>query len=651
MMKFNIFSILILVVTGVLLVYPIFKEGYLVAQDNPPHLAEAYFLIEELIPQGKLFGWSNIESAGFPIFIFNYPVGVWIVAILHLLLKLSVVTAYKLMVIISYIVPAIILYLILKRLVDSRIALAVAILLLFQFDFISFTFSGLWGQYLGLVFGLSYIYVLTKKELKIRDSMILGILVSLSFLSHPFTVVFLLYFTLAFVSLKLFKNGGGKLFGILLIGWIIGLSFLPWKYYLASSALLETRGEFTSENLSTLTFKSIGYLFLPHMRAEEIKTRIGWESGEINLVNVVKNLNNVVSLGALNIAELIFSLSATIGLIYFLLKQRNFEVSLFFVILLISIAIASGILKFSGINQLPIIGGLLQFPRYFVYARIALAVFVAYGISLIARSGFAKNLNDKIFHGNILIAGLIGYLILLASFSQIQDFLNLKTSGEANGMVEVNNVWTWIKENATGKGTRVLYQNTFGNFETKDLRNSHIFALSTKTTNVESLGTWQGGFPLISSKLYTGGGQFLGSNAQNISAPELVDFMKVFNAIYVVASENNLKNKLGNSDLFKKEVNYGAVSIYSVVGYSPTLLRINGQDVDVEIMESKIEGKTFRLELDSPSKIMIKISYHPYWKVFANRKEVKYVRNSFGLIEFDIAETGEIILELMYNDS
>ena len=645
----SILPILALVVTGILLVYPIFKDGYLIAQDNPPHLAEAYFLIEELIPQGKLYGWSNIESAGFPIFIFNYPVGVWIVAIIHFLSNISVINAYKLMVLISYIVPAILVYFLLKRFVDSKIALVVAILLLFQFDFISFTFSGLWGQYIGLIFGLGYIYILTKSELKIRDSIPLGILISLSFLSHPFTVVFLLYFTIVFAVMGVLKSNTNKMLAILLVGWIIGFSLLPWKSYLDSSALLGSQGEFTSDNLSTLVFKSLGYLFLPHMRAEEIKTQVGWISGEINVGNVVNNLANLLLFSVLNIAESIFGLLSLIGLVYFF-RQRTTESSLFFVTLVISVAIASGILNFFGLNQFPIIGSLFQFPRYFVYARIAMSIFAAYGIVEIARSQIARKINTKLFHGNILIVGLIGYIVLLLSFSQINGFLNLKTSDEVKEMVDINNVWTWIKENAGSKETRVLYQNTFGNFGVNDLRNSHIFALSTKNTGVESLGTWQGGFPLISSKFYTGGGQIFGSDIETIEVSKLADSMKAYNAMYVVVSESKLKDKIENSGLFKFETNYGNFSIYSVVGYSPTLIRINNVDMSVEIMVNKMETKTFRFVSDKPSKITVKISYHPYWKVYVNKKEVETERNSLGLIEIDTIETGEIFLELLYKD-
>ncbi|MBI4010657.1 MAG: glycosyltransferase family 39 protein [Candidatus Aenigmarchaeota archaeon] len=654
-MKADIVNIAVIIITSLLILSPIFKDGYLIAQDNPPHLAESYYLIEELIPKGKLFGWSNIESAGFPIFIFSYPVGFWLISLLHFFFGLNVVTAYKTLVFISYLIPVILVYLILKNSFNRIAAAIVAILLLFQFDFLSFPLNGLWGQYLGLIFGLTYIYLLTKYEPKLNLLYIisLGILISLSFLSHPFTTVFLAYFTIIFIIAKSTTNQAKikKLLLVLGIIWLLGTMLIPWKLFLDSSSSLQNYESVDSEKLSTLTFKSMGYLFLPHLRAENIKAEIGWEKGEISLDNVIKNLNNLAYFSVLNIAEMIFSILALIGLVIYLKQgMKNFELTLYFITLVLSAIIASGILK-PLLDQLPVIGGFFQFPRYFVYARIMMVFFAGYGIDILSKNAFLMNLSGKILSNNFIIFNLLLYIVLLLSFMQIQELINTKTSNDAKGIEDVNKIWLWLKENVPANETRIFYQNTYGNFADQDLRNSHLFALSTYNTKIESLGTWQGGWPTISKKIYTGSGQLFESTVSKIEISEIVGTLKIFNAKYIVTSEQNLKDKLINSNLFDRKMTYGEFSIFSLIDYSPTWIRINGQDAKAEIIDNHVENRKFKFNVaNNNSLITVKIAYHPYWKVLINNNEVKTKKSSFGLIQFLSDESGDKILELSYRD-
>ncbi len=654
-MKKDIASIAVIVITSLLLISPIFKDGYLIAQDNPPHLAESYYLIEELTPKGKLFGWSNIESAGFPIFAYNYPLGYWIVSFIHYILGSDVATSYKLLVYFSYLIPIVLVYLILKNTFGRSVALIISVLILFQFDFLSFILNGLWGQYLGLVFGLIYIYLITKQGLKLElvQYILLGILISLSFLSHPFTIIFLAYFTLIFLFIKkiMFKGKIRKLLLLLLISWLIGFMLMPWKLLLDSGSLLQTYKSVESERLSTLTFKSMGYLFLPHLRAESIKTKVGWEKGEIRFENVIANMGNLATLSILNIAELIFSILAIAGLVAYLKSSgRNFELTVYLAALVLTVVIASGILKPLLENYLPLVSGLFQFPRYFVYARIIMVFFAAHGLSMLANNSILSNFDRKTRKGNFPFFYLIVYVILLLSFTQIQELLSTKTSKDVEELENLNKIWLWLKENVSPDETRVFYQNTYGNSEDVNLRNSHMFALSTHNTKIESVGTWQGGFPTISKKIYSGGGQLLESTVQNIETSEIVEALKTYNAMYFVTSEKHLDDKLASSESFRKNVTYGSFSIFSLENYSPTWIRINGQDANSKVIKTEIEHKKFSFHItDKNSLITVKITYHPYWKAYLNGRKVETGRNDFGMIELASDENGDIMLELIYS--
>lgn len=655
-MKTDIVNIAVIVITSLLLINPIFKDGYLTAQDNPPHLAESYFLIEELIPKGKLSGWANIESAGFPIFAYNYPVGYWIIASFHFVLGLDVAVAYKILVYLAYLVPIILIYVVLREAFSKNIALVVSTLLLFQFDFLSFILNGLWGQYLGMVFGLAYIYLLTKHgaNLKPTHSILIGLLISLAFLSHPFTTIFLAYFTFIFLILRktLVKSKIGKLLLVLVIGWLIGFMLLPWKLSLDSRSLLQTYEPLDSERLSTMTFKSMGYLFLPHMRAESIKTKVGWEKGEIDLENVISNMGNLVTFGIVNIAELIFSILAIIGMSAYLTGGRkNFELTVYFVALVLTVIIASGILKSLLQSYLPLVSGLMQFPRYFVYARVLMAFFAAHGLLTAAKSSILPNPYRKIILSNFAFSCLVLYIITLLLFTQIQELLSIKTSEDVGELENVNKVWTWVKNNVSPDESRVFYQNTYGNSPDVDLIDSHIFALSTHNTKIESVGGWQGGFPTISKRIYSGSGQLFESTVEKIEASEIAEVLSVYNAKYFVTSEKQLEEKLDNSEFFIKNESFGSFSIFSLDGYSPTWIRINDEDVNSVVIRNEIEHKIFSFQaIDKNSLITAKVTYHPYWKAFVNGKQVEVGRNDFGMINLALNQSGPVVLELIYEN-
>lgn len=72
----------------------LFGPGYDVGGDNGGHIAAPYFLIHDLLPQGRLTGWDPWWFDGFPLYVFYFPLPALLVALLSLVAPYAV--AFKL---------------------------------------------------------------------------------------------------------------------------------------------------------------------------------------------------------------------------------------------------------------------------------------------------------------------------------------------------------------------------------------------------------------------------------------------------------------------------------------------------------------------------------------------------------------------------
>jgi hypothetical protein len=90
--------IVFVIIYGFLLSY--FRPDYLLLSttvtggDTPSHYAAAEYLINTLLPQGKIMGWMQGNYAGFPLFQFYFPLPFLIAALLELFMPLEI--AFKL---------------------------------------------------------------------------------------------------------------------------------------------------------------------------------------------------------------------------------------------------------------------------------------------------------------------------------------------------------------------------------------------------------------------------------------------------------------------------------------------------------------------------------------------------------------------------
>ncbi|MFH1332016.1 MAG: hypothetical protein ABIH63_01900, partial [archaeon] len=111
-------SCILIVVFAFFMFHSIFNEGFLVSLDNPIHLAESYSFVESLKENKWVSGWSMDAYVGYPLQLFpRYQIGLWLVAILNLVF--SVEFAYKIVLFLSYLFPALAIFFVCKKLFSS----------------------------------------------------------------------------------------------------------------------------------------------------------------------------------------------------------------------------------------------------------------------------------------------------------------------------------------------------------------------------------------------------------------------------------------------------------------------------------------------------------------------------------------------------
>ena len=145
---------LIICLVALLVIYPIFRPGFLVAMDNPEHMLESYLMVDMLKETKWVNGWSMSAFAGFPLGAYpKYQIGILSVAFLNLLFNIPIEIAYKLILYASYAFAACSLYFLISRRFGRLPAIVSAIFfLLIRRDVIVIVLGGIWNNFIGIGF-------------------------------------------------------------------------------------------------------------------------------------------------------------------------------------------------------------------------------------------------------------------------------------------------------------------------------------------------------------------------------------------------------------------------------------------------------------------------------------------------------------------
>ena len=656
------YSTLAIVFVGLILVHPMFNQGYLLFVDSAIRIAESYYLIEELIPEGKLFGWAApLGNAGMPIFTYDYPFGFMAIALLHFSTGLDALLSYKIVNFFAYIFPSLAIFYLLKSRINYKIALFFSILLLFQYDFVWFPMGGMWNQSLSIGFLVLFIHTLDKAVVNnpsVRKFLLLGFLLGLIFISHPFTSLFAIMFSaIAFpiyVIRRKIKVIELTKFLIISLTVAFAVSFFYIYPILLTVSEINPSALGLAESALPALVKSFSYLFLPHMRVPKIKEAFGWSSYAIDIDKILNNVGGLISASLLNFAEIVFSVSILIGIILYVKKKIGGDLLFIFgIVLLVNLFIASGLFILTPLKDLPLLNS-IHSPRFFIYERVLLAFLAAYGIDFIIKnSKFVKIFSNK----DSLLLLILTFSILYLSFEPMISgaMIQIVTSNNIKAFDDAERVWDWVTENVNE--TRVYYQDTYFASQNKQLNKLRIFPLSYKFTKVHTIGGWAINPAFHIAELDSSHMQIFGLGILRINDEQLAANMSYYNAKYAVSAETTLKDKLTNSKLFNKEAEFGEFTVFALKDYDQTWVMVNDKDANVKIVKFEYENIEFELPINgSITEIIVKMAYHPFWKAYVNSEpvEIRRLATGFkvfktnGLISIRTDKTGYLNVKLLY---
>jgi len=235
-LKTHGFMLLFLLLIAFIYMGPIFGEGAFIAGDHPFYLAMAHAVNENLWSHQGLIGWSPSDFAGFPLFspFLPAPIGFLVILLLNSMTSIPIPLLYKLLVFLSFVFPAMALWIVFSKRVHVLAAFtAVNLYLLSTYHLIQ-PLQGMWAHYLGLgmvILVIHYFDLWLTAQIKIFQAMFLGLLILLAALTDAITwpiLLFVVPLSVAFYCRKRQLSGRPIILALLVLffsfvliaGWI-----------------------------------------------------------------------------------------------------------------------------------------------------------------------------------------------------------------------------------------------------------------------------------------------------------------------------------------------------------------------------------------------------------------------------------------------
>ena len=582
-----------IVLIGFIILHGIFQSGYLVRSDNSVHEGRAY-LLKENINNGKIFSWDYYDAAGSPFLTYAYILPYIFTASISFLIPLEL--AYKLILFLSFVVPACLLYFILSQKFNKISALLASVLFLFNFKVIQEILEGIFNQYTALIFLLLFFYFLEKysNNLDFKKTAILSVLFSLIVLSHLYVAMSAAYLFLIYFIFRI-KNKKLSLL-IPLLSFLL-LSFYIFPILETSSWTIGEGGWEISSSFFNSLYSSIGILF----SLQKLK--------EISVQNVISVF-----------PILLLDIAALIGIFLYLKKKNNdfLKVNLWF--LIVSFAIGTGfwfsLLKDSFFGTIPAY-------RFLTMGIIPLIIFASYAF-------YELKLNKT------TSVALLAVLIIF-SFTYFQPADELTRTSENSP--ELNDYYSTLDylETLDMQNARVIFQSPYRVYQWGVY--SPLYFDRYKL-NIPVIGVFCDPILPACSAIDSTDNKILGTPVEEIAQEEIIEKMKAYNAKYLVSITPELTNKLTK---LKKLNSSGGITILELENYNPEWALTSANYA----LKQWQPYPVFEINNNEENNIMmVKTAYHPYWRAYINDKEVE-IFNENNLIRINL-EKGNYNRTLKY---
>ncbi len=239
----NFFSIIIVILFGIIAGFSLLHKGLPPTHDGEYHVVR-FYLFNEAINDGNLYPrWAAHlnNNFGVPLFTFVYPLPNYIASIFHLF-GISFIDSFKLEMFVAILIGAIFFYLWSKEFWGKLGGIVCCVFYTFSpYHFLDVYIRGSVGEVWALAFFPAFLWAITK-FVKSKRKIFLAfssLFIALIIFSHNILALIFFFFSVSYIALLIFKEKNKKYlilnsFCIILLG--LGISAIFWL-----PAIYETR--------------------------------------------------------------------------------------------------------------------------------------------------------------------------------------------------------------------------------------------------------------------------------------------------------------------------------------------------------------------------------------------------------------------------
>ncbi len=575
----DVWMVVLLILSALLVARPLSTGGLALYLDNPPHLAEIHGAAHNA--QG---GWTDDAWCGFPVGNLHSPL--WYAPLVWIARSgVDVDPFYFGAVLLGFLAPALAMYRVARRSLSPAVAGAVALALLIQRPVIlgvGSAFGGMWTFYLSAGFFILLVDELARTSWRVpwRPAVLTGLIL----ISHLFPVVPVALLSSLALLIHLARGrltrvralalGGGLALGVLAAAWY-------WLPMLLAGELTRLEPQVLSPG------QILARLLVPTDILAMLTNRMpawSWDT--------VLGAIPMVLLAGAGVAGAFF------------MKRRRDDAPLYGLIIAAAVLVVLTLVVTR--IDVKILGPVTW--RLVYFARIGLAFSALPLLALVPLSATRPAAT---------MVALAPIMLLLAYASGLPLVKNTPTV-DSRDMADLRRTWSWLAANRQDDWGRVHLQDTFQlDPGPNGLGASHVLALTARESGVRQVGSMYSVAPYptvawTASEFSTLFGKFITLPADARYVAEKSWFA---NATHILTSDPRTAGVLKASGGFAPLFASGRFEVMRVVGNQGDWANLFADGTGLEGVDFK--SGQIRIPLGDaahPQGLMVKTTYHPFWR-------------------------------------
>lgn len=635
------------------------KPGMLLFGDHPMHQAEVHRFIHDILPrQHWISGWSFDEFAGYPLYLYHYVLGPFLVAATSAIPGLAVESAYKFWFFASFALAGFSIYKLLVRRsrVDATSAFCLSQIVLFATPLLKFHLLGMWNFTLAL--GLfAWVWMALEDALldpSHRSWARLALLTGLTPLAHPYILLstILLYATgLCVLWRDRRMQRLRSALAVVAAGAAGALAAAIYLIPFLTSAGWGRAPSPPSIDAGTLVGRTVAFLTTffdivpawPEAAAEPSAPSAWRLRFDLHVWGA--------SAGRVFLLLLI---PALIALVPFAWRNgRHFRARLALCLL--------GAIVFFHIqwwrSVLPFdphgttLQNMLEAQRFGPIAWVAGVMVIALFVELLQISCSRWRHALRV----ALMLGVAGAVSWNARLSQ-PDLATTSQTGA--GYQKIREAFDFLKKNPPSNGARLAVDTLFlqppiplvtGDYWAIQ---SHIYSYIPWATGWPTFGAWCAGWLYPTAEIaLSEGGQWWGAPSSEMTPEQFIKFARLLNIGKVLLREGPLASRMEAAGaILPAEWSGLGIAIHSIQGGPAGPLMSGSKSLPVELCEIGSGAAKFIFDTPQPvDSLQISIAFHPCWSARLDENTIQIGRGELALMRTGPIAAGRHTLSLVFS--